>query len=137
MKKAVDMGAEAACFGDIDIEDNRKWAEERCKNVKLESVFPLWHKNREENVYELIELGYKCVIKSINNTLLPKSLLGKFIDSCAIDKMKKHEIDICGENGEYHTLVVGGPIFHKALKYRVGEVMDFGDFSIVDIQFEE
>ena len=101
----------------------------------MNAVFPLWHKDREENVYELIELGYKCVIKSINNTLLPKSILGKFIDSYAIDEMKKCGIDICGENGEYHTLVVDGPIFHNALKYKAGELMDFGNFSIVEIQF--
>ena len=135
LKNAVNMGAEVACFGDIDIEGNRKWAEERSRNAGLNAVFPLWHKDREENVYELIELGYKCVIKSINNTLLPKSILGKFIDSYAIDEMKKCGIDICGENGEYHTLVVDGPIFHNALKYQAGELMDFGNFSIVDIQF--
>ena len=136
LKKAVSMGAEGACFGDIDIEGNRKWAEERAEKADLKAVFPLWHKDREENVYELIELGYKCVIKSINNTLLPKSLLGKSIDACVIDEMKKCGIDICGENGEYHTLVVDGPIFHKALKYQEGELIDFGNYSIVDIQFK-
>ena len=136
LKKAVDMGAEVACFGDIDIEGNRKWAEERSREADLKAVFPLWHKDREENVYEFIELGYKSIIKSINNTLLPKSLLGKFIDSCAINEMKKCGIDICGENGEYHTLVVDGPIFHEALKYQAGELMDFGDFSIVYLQFK-
>lgn len=102
----------------------------------MKSAFPLWHKDREENVYELIELGYKCIIKSINNTLLPKSILGKTIDVNVIDEMKKCGIDICGENGEYHTLVVDGPIFHEALKYQAGELMDFSDFSIVDIQFK-
>ena len=44
LKKAVSMGAEVACFGDIDIEGNRKWAEERAKNANLKAVFPLWHK---------------------------------------------------------------------------------------------
>ena len=136
LKKAVSMGAEVACFGDIDIEDNRKWAEKRARNANLKSAFPLWRKDREENVYELIELGYKCIIKSINNTLLPKSILGKAIDVNVIDEIKKCGIDICGENGEYHTLVVDGPIFHEALKYQAGELMDFGDFSIVDIQFK-
>lgn len=121
-------------FGDIDIDDNRKWAKIGVEKADLKAVFPLWHKDRKENVYKLIELGYKCVIKSINNTLLPKSLLGKFIDAAVIDEMEKCRIDICGENGEYHTLVVDKPIFHEALKYQVGELMDFGNFSIVDIQ---
>ncbi|MBR3785525.1 MAG: diphthine--ammonia ligase [Firmicutes bacterium] len=136
LRKAKAMGAEAACFGDIDIEGNRMWAEERCANAELEAVFPLWQRNREENVYELVELGYRCLIKSINNTLLPKSILGKFIDDVSISMMKDCGIDICGENGEYHTLVVDGPIFKEKLPYQTGKLIDFGDFSIVDVFVE-
>jgi len=133
MRKAKTLGAEVACFGDIDIEGNRKWAEERCGNAEIEAVFPLWHRNREENVYELIKLGYKCLIKSINNTLIPKSLLGKYVDEIAIEEMRKCGIDICGENGEYHTLVVDGPVFKTPLIYQTGEILDFGEFSIIDV----
>lgn len=137
LRKAKDMGAEVACFGDIDIEDNRKWAEERCKNAKLDAVFPLWHRDRAENVYELIELGYKCLIKSVNNTLLPKNILGKYIDEKSIEIMQTSGIDICGENGEYHTLVVDGPVFKTKLPYQTGKVLDFGDFSIIDVFVNE
>ncbi len=136
LAEAVLLGAEAACFGDIDIEENRAWCEERCKNAGIKPVFPLWHKDRSDNVYELIRLGYKCVIKSINSTLLPKELLGKIIDQEAIDIMKNCKIDICGENGEYHTLVVDGPVFHNPIEYRAGEILDFGNFSVVDIRAE-
>lgn len=136
LREAKAMGAEAACFGDIDIEGNRMWAEERCANAELESVFPLWQRKREENVYELVELGYRCLIKTINSTLLPKSILGKFIDDVSISMMKDCGIDICGENGEYHTLVVDGPIFKEKLPYQTGKLIDFGDFSIVDVFVE-
>lgn len=131
--KAVEAGAEAACFGDIDIEDNRAWSEERCRNTGIRALFPLWQKEREENVYELINLGYKCLIKSINNTLLPRSFLGKILDRQIINEMKKYGIDICGENGEYHTLVVDGPIFKKAVSCKTGDVIDFGDYSVIDV----
>lgn len=133
LRKAKKLGAEMACFGDIDIEGNRKWAEERCKNAEVEAAFPLWHRNREENVYELVELGYKCLIKSINNTLIPKCLLGKYIDEATIEEMRRCGIDVCGENGEYHTLVVDGPVFKSSLPYQTGEVLDIGDFSIIDV----
>ena len=134
LKEAVNLGAEAACFGDIDIEGNRAWSEERCSNAGLPAVFPLWHKDRAENVYELVSFGYKCLIKSINNTLLPKSLLGKIIDKEVIETMKGCGIDICGENGEYHTLVVDGPVFHKPLEFSTGKILDFGDFSVIEIK---
>ena len=133
LKKAKQMGAEAACFGDIDLEGNREWSEMRCKNVGLTAVFPLWQKNREENVKELIRLGYQCLIKSINNTLLPERILGRVIDDDAIRIMDDRKIDICGENGEYHTLVVDGPIFQKSLRFQTGEVLRFGDYSVIDV----
>lgn len=133
LRQAKTIGAEAACFGDIDIEGNRKWSEERCINTGLESIFPLWHKGREENVHEIIELGYKCVIKSINNTKIPKALLGKVIDQEAVAVMETCGIDICGENGEYHTLTVDGPIFKKPLEYETGNILDFGDYSVVEV----
>lgn len=136
LRKAKEMGAEAACFGDIDIEGNRKWAEERCANAEMEAVFPLWHRSRDANVYELVELGYQCLIKSINNTLLPKTLLGKCIDEASIDIMRDCGIDICGENGEYHTLVVDGPAFGQPLPYGTGGILDFGDFSVIDVFLE-
>ena len=134
LAQAKAMGAEAACFGDIDIEGNRAWSEERCKNTGLIPFFPLWHAGRAENVTELINLGYRCLIKSINNTLLPKELLGKIIDEEVVSTMKNCGIDVCGENGEYHTLAVDGPIFRRPLRFTTREILDFGEYSLVDVK---
>ena len=79
----------------------------------MEAYYPLWQRGREENVRELLALGYRCVIKSLNNTLLPRALLGRVLDEDALAEMERCGIDLCGENGEYHTLTVDGPIFHK------------------------
>lgn len=136
LRKAAAMGAEAACFGDIDIEDHRTWCEERCRHAGLKSVFPLWQNDREENVRKVVDLGYQCLIKSINNTLLPRELLGKIIDADIMEQMKGYGIDICGENGEYHTLVVDGPIFHKPLPYKTGHIPDFGNYSVIEVDTE-
>ena len=135
LRKAVSLGAEIACFGDIDLEGNRAWGEERCKNAGIQAVFPLWQKNRTENVYELIGLGYQCLIKSINHTLLPREVLGRILNAETIDLMKRCGIDVCGENGEYHTLVVDGPIFCNPLTYKTGEILNFNDFSVIEVTF--
>lgn len=119
------------------MEENRAWCEARCKEVGIKAIFPLWQRGRSESVYELVELGYQCLIKSINNTLLPKELLGEIIDKEIIERMKRYGIDVCGENGEYHTLVVDGPIFHKALAYGTGELLDFGNHSVIDVTVME
>ncbi len=133
LRKAMELGAEAACFGDIDIEGNRAWCEERCKNAGIRSVFPLWQRDRLENVHEIIRAGYKCLIKSINNTLLPKDLLGKILDQEVLEEMQRCGIDACGENGEYHTLVMDGPIFHKPMAYKTGAILDLGMISVIDV----
>ncbi len=131
---AKQQGAEFACFGDIDIAANRQWSELRCKNANLKAEFPLWQRNRAENVFELVELGYQCLIKSINNTVLPESILGKIIDQDTIKIMDEYGVDICGENGEYHTLVIDGPIFKSPLPLKKGEILRFGDYSVIDIK---
>ena len=53
------------------------------------------------------------------------------------EEMKSCGIDICGENGEYHTLVIDGPIFHSPIPYTTGEILDFGDFSVIDVKIKE
>lgn len=132
--KAKNMGAESVCFGDIDLEQNRQWEEERCQAVGLLPCFPLWQQRREEVVYELIRLGYKCLIKSINRTVLPTDLLGTLISDESISVMKSAGIDICGENGEYHTLTVDGPIFQKPLLFQIGNKIELGDYAVADIR---
>ena len=136
LKEAAALGAEAACFGDIDIERNRAWCEARCQSAGLKAVFPLWHRDRGGNVRQLVALGYQCLIKSINNTLLPKSLLGRIIDADVIAIMRECGIDICGENGEYHALVMNGPVFRRPLAYQTGEILDFGDYSVIEVTAE-
>lgn len=136
LQEAKKMGAECACFGDIDIESNRAWSAERCEHVGIMPVFPLWQNGRQKNVQELLDAGYRCLIKSLNNTQLPKTMLGRIMDAEIVEEMENCGIDVCGENGEYHTLVVDGPVFQKPLSYELGEVLDFGDYSVIDVKFK-
>lgn len=132
--KARSYGAEMAGFGDIDIEGNRKWCMERCEATGIKAEFPLWQQGREKIVNEILEQGYSCIIKSVNNRLLPKELLGKTLSRDTVKVMAECGIDICGENGEYHTIAVDGPIFKSRLDYTFGEVLDFGDRSVINIR---
>lgn len=134
LRRAMEMGAETACFGDIDIEGNRQWSEERCRRVGIKYEFPLWQQSREEIVRRILDLGFKCVIKNINNEMLPDHILGKILDDEVIRVMEDAGIDICGENGEFHTTCVDGPVFKTPLPYELGEVLHFGNRSVVDIR---
>lgn len=136
LRQAKAMGAEAAVYGDIDIEGHRQWCQERCDAVGLERIHPLWHRDREENTREAIDLGYQCLIKCVKNGVLPQDYLGKMLSLELLEEMKSRGIDVCGENGEYHTVVVGGPIFHSPVLYRCGEILDLGHVSVVDLKAE-
>lgn len=133
LAQAKAMGAEAVCFGDIDIAENRRWEEERCQVVGLAACFPLWRQGRAALVQELLALGYRCLIKSVNRRLLPTSLLGCCLDEAAVAVMQAAGVDVCGENGEYHTLAVDGPIFRRSLQFKLGELLEFGDYAFIDI----
>ena len=87
LRRAKEQGAELVCFGDIDIENNRAWGEERCRNVGLEAVYPLWHHDRQENVREVLELGYRCLIKTLDRRVLPRQLLGRVMDRAMVEEM--------------------------------------------------
>lgn len=134
LRTAKGQGAEACVFGDIDIEDHRAWCRARCDAAGLRCIHPLWHRNRMDNTNEIIALGYQCVIKCVRNQDLPQSFLGKILDAGLVAEMKKRGLDVCGENGEYHTIVVGGPIFHHPVAYERGEILDFGNISAINIR---
>lgn len=133
LRRAMEMGAEACVFGDIDIEDNAAWCRSRCKAVGLPARFPLWKRDRAENTREAVALGYRCVVKCVRNKDLPQSYLGRVMDEEMIEDMARRGIDICGENGEYHTIVLDGPLFHRPVAYTCREVLDFGNISAVNI----
>lgn len=133
LKKAKEKGAEACVFGDIDMEGHLSWCRERCGAVGLKCLHPLWHRDREENTNEMISLGYQCLMKCVRNQDLPKEYLGKTLCSELIAEMKQRGIDVCGENGEYHTVVVNGPIFSCPVAYICKEVLDFGNISAINI----
>ena len=134
LRKAKAMGAEGAAFGDIDLEANRAWEEARCGHTGLTPFFPLWQRGRRDNVGELLRLGYRCLIKSVNNTLLPETLLGRYLDPETVRIMERAGVDVCGENGEYHTLAVDGPVFQAPLAFATGPVLRFGDYSVIAVE---
>lgn len=110
------MEVEGCVFGDIDIEEHRTWCTERCSGKGMEAIFPLWQEEREKLVKEFVNLGYKAIIKKIDLEKVPETFLGKTLSLEVIEELKTLNIDVCGENGEYHTFVYDGPTFSKRIE---------------------
>ena len=117
-------GAEGLIFGDIDLEDHRKWCENLAREAGIEAVFPLWGEDRRSLVEEFIEKGYQTVIKKVDKKKLGKEFLGKQLDQDILTEIERLGYDACGENGEYHTFVVDGPKFKKGLDIRLGAISE-------------
>ncbi|MFO7815206.1 MAG: diphthine--ammonia ligase [Halanaerobiales bacterium] len=116
LKEFNEEGIKTGVFGDIDLEGHREWEEKVCNEAGLEAYLPLWQKKREVLLNEFIEEGFKSMIIVVNEEYLDKKYLGKIIDKKLINEFNEIGIDPSGENGEYHTVVLDGPLFSKMLK---------------------
>ncbi len=106
---------EAVVFGDIDLEPHREWEEKVCEVSHHEALLPIWQQNRKDLVYQMIDSGIKAIIVSCN-TDLGESFLGREITKELVAELEAKGVDACGENGEYHTVVIDCPIFSKSIK---------------------
>lgn len=109
-----------AVFGDIDLQPHRDWEEKVCSNAGLTAVLPLWQQERRSLVLQMLEAGIETMIVSCNETMGEK-YIGQIITTELISKLEAMGIDACGENGEFHTLVLDCPLFSERLHVQVTE----------------
>jgi len=119
--QAKEMGAEACVFGDVDIEEHRRWPTERCESTDIMPLFPLWGEDRKNVIYEFVDSGFIANIAIVKPQLMSVDYLGQQLTREILSKLAGQCVDICGENGEYHTFVSGGPIFKTPVKFTFGE----------------
>jgi uncharacterized protein (TIGR00290 family) len=115
-------GITHSIFGDIFLEDLRKYREDKLAELDLQAVFPLWNKPTKGLLEEFLNLGFKPIITCVNEKYLDKSYAGKVIDQDFIAKLPSN-VDPCGENGEFHTFVFDGPLFNEPIRFTIGEVV--------------
>jgi len=126
-------GVDAVAFGDIFLEDLKKYREDRLREVGLEAVFPIWKRDTRELAGSFIEAGFKAVITCIDTKVLDKKFSGRLFDRQFLSELPAN-VDPCGENGEFHSFVYNGPIFRAPIPYKTGEkVLREGRFYYTDI----
>src|SRR5258708_1726046 len=113
-------GVTACAFGDIFLEDLRRWREENLAKVGLRGIFPIWRIDSLELMREFLELGFRTTICCVNDAYLGQDAVGRNIDADFIASLPP-EVDPCGENGEFHSFAFAGPIFKQPVKFKVGE----------------
>ncbi|MGM8216002.1 diphthine--ammonia ligase [Bacillaceae bacterium W0354] len=120
MQEAEEDGVTHVMFGDILLEDIKKYRENNLKDHPIKPLFPLWGESTKDLMDEFLQLGYKTIITTIDPKKVPREYLGKVIDYDLLNNLPE-DVDICGENGEFHTFVFDGPLFKAPLPIEVGK----------------
>ena len=113
-------GVTACAFGDIFLEDLKRWREENLAKVGMRGIFPLWKIDTSELMREFFALGFGTVICCVNDAYLGEDAVGRNIDAEFIASLPA-EVDPCGENGEFHSFAFAGPVFKQPVRFAVGE----------------
>ena len=128
LEKLKKEGVKFVGYGDIYLEDVKKFREEKLSIVNMKSIFPLWGMDTKKIAEEFISLGFKAVITCVNTKLIPKEWIGKEFNAEFVNYLVKEKLDPCGEEGEFHTFVYSGPMFKNEIKYQ----LDFESLLIHD-----
>jgi len=122
LQKYLRGGVSSVVFGDIFLEDLRKYREDNLSKIGMKAIFPIWKRNTVGLAHGFIDLGFKAVITCVDSNVLNKAFVGRLYDQQFLSELPS-TVDPCGENGEFHSFVYDGPIFEKRVSYTKGEIV--------------
>jgi len=134
--RALADGIEVMAFGDLFLEDVRRYREEKLAGSGLTPVFPLWGKPTRELVREMLAAGVKARIVCVDPKKLPKEFAGRDLDEAVLEAMPEG-VDACAENGEFHTVAYAGPMFRWGIPVESGEVVERDGFVFADLRVQD
>jgi diphthine-ammonia ligase len=136
LREAKAKGAEGIVTGDIyDVAQHTAgWLDGITKEIGLEPVRPLWHRNTDEVYNEFVNAGFKATVVRVKSAVLGMDYLGRTLDKQFYADLKKlGNVDPCGENGEYHTFVRDGPIFSKVIEIQQTQTSTINSWGRLEI----
>jgi uncharacterized protein (TIGR00290 family) len=125
-------GVEAFAFGDLFLEDIRNYREKQLRGTGITPLFPLWKIPTARLARDMLAAGLQAYVSCVDLAKLPADLCGKEWSQELLDAIPA-ECDPCGENGELHTIVVGGPMYRYSIPVHVGEIVERRGFAYADI----
>jgi uncharacterized protein (TIGR00290 family) len=126
-------GVRRIAYGDLFLEDVRRYREERLTALGWEGVFPLWRQATDALAQSFVDRGYEARLVCVDTTMLPAVFAGREYNAALLGALPT-DVDPCGERGEFHTFVSYGPGFGERVEYEVGEVvMREGRFAYCDL----
>lgn len=130
--REINMGI----FGDIDLVEHRQWVLNMFKDTGIEVFHPLWGYERKTVINEFVDSGFQSMINTVNKEKLSKKYLGRMFDKALIKELEELGVDPCGESGEFHTVVLDGPIFKEPLKLKENKIVEINQYWMLDLELE-
>jgi uncharacterized protein (TIGR00290 family) len=130
--QAVAEGFTHVAFGDLFLEDVRRYREDKLAGTGLTPLFPIWGIPTDRLAAEMVENGLRSVLTCVNPKHLDRSFAGREFDRALLADLPA-DVDKCGERGEFHSFAYDGPMFHHPLAVTVGEVVDRDGFVFADV----
>ncbi len=129
---AVQQGISAIAFGDLFLEDVRRYREDRLRGTGLEPIFPIWGRNTPELIREMLDAGLRARIVCVDPSKLTGDFIGCDLNYDLVGRLPA-TVDPCGENGEFHTFTYAGPMFYEPIPIKAGEVVARDGFLFADV----
>ncbi len=117
-----DRGVSSVVFGDIFLEDLRKYREDNLRKIGMKGVFTVWKRDTAELARAFISRGFEAIVTCVDSKVLDKRFAGRVFDEKFLAELPS-SADPCGENGEFHSFVYNGPIFRDKIAFEIGEVV--------------
>ena len=130
---SVNDGFTHVAFGDLFLEDVRRYREERLAGSGLEPLFPIWKtKSTLALARDMVAAGLRATLTCVNPKQLDRAFAGRTFDQSLVDDLPAG-VDPCGENGEFHSFAHAGPMFNHPIPVQLGEVVDRDGFVFADL----
>jgi len=126
------QGVRHIVFGDLYLEDIRAYRERQLAALGMSAIFPLWRRDTAELARAMIAGGLVAHLTCIDPKRLDRAFAGRRFERRLLDELPRN-VDPCGENGEFHTVVSAGPMFVAPIAVRVGEVVERDGFVFADV----
>jgi uncharacterized protein (TIGR00290 family) len=136
MERARVEGISRVAFGDLFLEDIRKYREEKLAAVGMQPVFPIWGLETRALAQEMVRSGLRALVTCVNPKLLDRRFAGRIFDEQFLAELPE-AVDPCAERGEFHTCVYAGPMFKKPLPIHAGEIVTRDGFVFADALLSE
>lgn len=134
ISSVVPEGIEGVVFGDI-YPHMREWADKVCSDLSIQAIEPLCGRNSDEILLDFINSGFEAVVVATQSNLLGEEWLGRKLNREFLEEIRKYkQVDVCGENGEYHTLVTNGPLFRQRIKIQEAQKVLRDGYWFLDIR---